>query len=88
MLYNKLPFKGKDKNDLIKNICKKPVEFPNLEDRRISRTVRGLILSMLEKDPKERIIMNDCLEHKWFKMTEQEIEDECKEVIIELYVTF
>ena len=30
---------------------------------------------MLAKDPQERFTMIECLDHKWFKMSESEIEE-------------
>lgn len=85
MLFNKMPFSGKDKADLIKNIIKKPVVFPTKDNSPpVSRTVKNLILKMLDKDPLERIVMIDWLDHKWFKMTEDEILEEQKEIEIDL----
>jgi serine/threonine protein kinase len=46
--------------------------------------VKNLILKMLDKDPLERIVMIDWLDHKWFKMTEDEILEEQKEIEIDL----
>lgn len=85
MLFNKMPFSGKDKDDLIKHIIKKDVKFPDrTETPPITKTVKDLLLKMLTKDPNERIVMIDCLDHKWFKMTDEEIEEEQKEITIDL----
>lgn len=79
MLFNKMPFTGQ-KPEVIRNICKKPVVFPKGENVPfVSQTVKDLILEMLAKDPIERITMIDLLEHKWFKMTAEEIEEEQKQ---------
>lgn len=83
MLFNKMPFSGKDKADLIRHICKKPVSFPNSDKSPpVSKTAKKLIQKMLDKDPESRISMNDLLTHKWFSMSEEDIAEEQKESLL------
>lgn len=76
MLFNRLPFSGKNKQNLIKNIIKSPVEFPPTScGKVVSYEAEDLILKMLEKDPLERINMIDIMEHEWFNLSEEEIKE-------------
>ena len=76
MLFNQLPFSGSNKEELIKNIIKRPVYFPWRETgKQISSEVEDLIKKLLTKDPQERYTMIDWLDHKWFSMTEKDIEE-------------
>lgn len=79
MLFNQLPFDGKDKEDLINNIVKSKLHFPLKETNKfLTEEVKDLISKMLDKNPQERISMIDILDHEWFKMTDQEIEEALK----------
>ena len=76
MIFNRLPFYGTSKEDLIDHIVNNKLKFPLKESGKIiTNEVKDLITKMLNKDPHERISMIDIFEHQWFKMSEQEIEE-------------
>ena len=56
-----------------KNIIEKPLKFD--EDLEITEECKNLIKQMLVKDPKNRINMFKILNHKWFEMTDTEIDN-------------
>ena len=52
-IYMKAPFMGGALNEMIKLITETEVNF--LSDRPISSDLKGILMKMLEKDPKKRI---------------------------------
>jgi serine/threonine protein kinase len=67
MLFGIMPFRGLTEKEIINNIIKKNVEFTK-ERKTISKTCKNLILSLLKKNPKERIKMDDIYAHEWFNL--------------------
>lgn len=45
--------------------------FPRKKWDRISYSAQDLLSKMLERDPKQRISLEDCLKHSWFSQTEE-----------------
>ena len=62
------PFMGKDEEEIEEKIINEPVEFKDGEWKRISENVQDLIRKCLEKDPEERIAIDDFINHSWFKI--------------------
>lgn len=61
MLMKTLPFDGKNINDLINNILNVEPRYSN----EINNLAVDLMKKLLKKDPKERIQINDILNHPW-----------------------
>ena len=62
------PFKGKTEEEIEENILEENVEFKDGEWERISDNVKDLIIKCLEKNPEERITIDEFIEHPWFKI--------------------
>ena len=60
------PFMGKEEVEIEDKIINEPVEFKDGEWEVISDKVKDLIRKCLEKDPEERIIIDDFINHPWF----------------------
>ena len=67
MIFGIMPFRGLTKKEIINNIIKKEVEFPKGR-KQISKSCKNLILSLLMKNPKKRIKMDDIYAHEWFNL--------------------
>lgn len=63
MIYNTLPFNGKNDKEINKAISNHPVQFPTKP--RISRECKDIVSEMLEKNPKYRIELNSEQFDKW-----------------------
>ena len=61
------PFKGKDEEEIEEKIINEPVEFKDGEWELITDKVQDLIRQCLEKDPEERITIDDFINHPWFQ---------------------
>lgn len=59
------PFYGKDAKELFVNIYKVNYEFVEEDWCFISEEAKDFISSLLVKDPKKRMTINDALEHPW-----------------------
>jgi len=67
LLYNKLPFPGRTKAELKRNIMKsKGVQLPENNNNPITKVCFDLINRLLKKNPDERIEFEDYFNHKFF----------------------
>lgn len=70
MLYGRVPFGGRDDQEIQDNICKGKLRFPRQPET--SKNVRSLLKALLsEKDPKTRIALAELKTHPWFLESEQ-----------------
>ena len=69
MLCGYAPFEGDNNKEVFKRILSQDLEFDPEYWTTISEGAKDLITKMLKKDPKERISVNDALNHRWFAET-------------------
>lgn len=67
MLVGDFPFKGRDLNNLYKNIKTQPVNLDTKELAAVSDLCKDLLNKLLEKDSNLRLSSEDALKHDWFK---------------------
>ena len=67
MISGKYPFNGKDSEEVIKNVKKAEVLFPDKQWEGISEGAKDLISKMLLKSNKKRITASKALKHPWIK---------------------
>lgn len=67
MIYGTLPFSGTTEKEIVKNITTKKLKF-NDPKKKISPKCAQLIASLLAKNPKERIKMDDIYQSAWYVM--------------------
>jgi calcium-dependent protein kinase len=67
MLIGKLPFHGKNTEELFNNIKKGVFDKTCEEWNSISNNAKDLILKMLEYNPEKRFSAQECLDHTWIK---------------------
>jgi len=67
MLVGDFPFKGRDLNNLYKNIKTQPVNLDTKELAAVSDVCKDLLNKLLEKDSNLRLSSEDALKHDWFK---------------------
>ena len=67
MLIGKLPFHGKNTEDLFGNIKKGVFDKSSEEWNAISQNAKDLILKMLEYNQEKRFSAQECLDHPWIK---------------------
>ncbi len=67
MLIGKLPFHGKNTEELFNNIKKGVFDKTCEEWNSISNSAKDLILKMLEYNPEKRFSAQECLDHTWIK---------------------
>ena len=65
------PFNGQSNVDIFHHIKHSEPVFEGEEWADITREAIDLIKNMLNKNPAERITAEQCLEHKWLKMSEE-----------------
>lgn len=63
MLFGDLPFKGKNNKEIIVSVVNGGVNIPT--NIKISPEAKDLLLCLLKTDPKDRITMNEILDHPW-----------------------
>ena len=66
LLRGQLPFDAKNKEDVIEKTLHKELFFDPKWDS-ISDTCKDLLKSMLSKDPRKRLSVDECLDHQWFE---------------------
>ena len=62
------PFRGKTEDEIEENILEQNVEFKDGEWETVSDNVKDLIQKCLEKNPEERININEFMCHPWFQI--------------------
>jgi len=63
LMHGHSPYRAKKINDIYDNIMNKKIKFSS----RLSDSVKDLVQSILNVNPKERISLEDILEHPWVK---------------------
>lgn len=61
------PFKGRDLNNLYKNIKTQPVNLDTKELAAVSDVCKDLLKRLLEKDSEQRLSSEEALKHDWFQ---------------------
>jgi len=67
ILVGDFPFKGRDLNNLYKNIRTQVLKLDIPELSQVSNTCKDLINKLLEKESEKRIGSDDALLHEWFR---------------------
>ena len=62
------PFNGKIEDEIEEKILEENVEFKDGEWEVISEQVQDLIIKCLEKNPEERITIDEFINHPWFQI--------------------
>ena len=68
MCNNKFPFQVNDKGDIFKSIMESEPNYCNQEFYFSSRESQNLIIKMVDKDPTQRISLDACFNHQFFKI--------------------
>ena len=74
MLFGAYPFQGKSSSEIRKSIIEQELEFS--KEILVSREARDLLRGMLNKSKERRYDMMRILTHKWFEVTEPDIEEQ------------
>ena len=67
MLTGNLPFRGSKQQEVAEKIVYEDLDFDEDEWETRTQKVQDLILRCLEKNPKERITIDEFINHPWFK---------------------
>ena len=65
------PFNGHSNEEIYQNIQKSPVSYADPIWKSLSAHAHNLLQNMLNKDPKERFSVAQCLSHPWFSTQEE-----------------
>ncbi|RMZ52997.1 hypothetical protein APUTEX25_001116, partial [Auxenochlorella protothecoides] len=87
-IWSKFPFWDSVKDctlqDVWKAILSQQVNFTRPELQQVSTSARGLLMAMLERDPRKRITAAKALEHPWLKTPDLNPADACVMVLEDL----
>lgn len=75
ILVGDFPFKGRDLNNLYKNIKTQPINYNIKELSNVSETCKDLLNKLLEKDSTLRLSSEEALKHDWFKDAHNNIDE-------------
>ena len=82
MLFNDMPFNGKEKDDIKEAIKNKPLKVHKHSP--ITYECVDFLTACLVKNPAKRILTKDMLIHPWMLLTDDDLEDKydlvCKEI--------
>ena len=67
LLNGKVPFNGKNKNEILSNIQKGEFDIENPHWKKISKSGKDLIYKLLEQNISKRLNAEEALQHNWFK---------------------
>ncbi|KAL4462170.1 hypothetical protein ABPG73_018915 [Tetrahymena malaccensis] len=81
LLYGRTPWTGKTPNELLENIRKKPLEFPEQPPR--SEIVKDMLRRMLVYEDSERISWEELFQHKIIKFDNEEVSRHLAEIELE-----
>lgn len=70
MLCGYPPFEGDNNKEIFKRVLQQKLDFDPEDWDAISDEAKELIQAMLQKDPANRISVNECLGHRWFDITQ------------------
>ena len=70
-----LPFDGRTKNQIIRRTLQYTPSYRHMNWQQVSDDCRDLVVRLLNKNPKERITMNEALKHPFFDTIEQDEKD-------------
>lgn len=82
LLTGRPPFNGRSNNEIFSAIIKKKIKFPN--GVKLSQSFVDFVKKMLKKSPKQRISVDDALQHNWVtgkEATEQPISGDVIKVL-------
>ena len=68
MTFNRLPIKATNEDntmELLDLISKPEINFPESETRKISKEMKDLMMSLLEKNPEKRLTSEQIKKHPW-----------------------
>jgi calcium-dependent protein kinase len=72
MMCGEPPFKGKDDNMILSQVTKAEISFTKTVWSGVSSEAKSLITSMVERNVKKRLSIDQVLTHHWFSsLTEQ-----------------
>ena len=66
LIRGRLPFNGKNQSDIIETTLKHNITYQDNIWQTVTDQGKDLIQSLLRKDPKERITVEEALQHPWF----------------------
>ena len=78
LLYGRTPWTGKTPNELLDNIRKKPLEFPEQPPR--SEIVKDMLRRMLVQTDEDRISWEELFQHKIIKFDNEEVRKHLAEI--------
>ena len=67
LLFNKMPFSGKNLDDLFINIKVTNIDLTRDVFRKLSKQGKSFLNSLFDKSPKRRLTASNATEHVWFK---------------------
>mmetsp|Transcript_2997 Transcript_2997/g.5290 ORF Transcript_2997/g.5290 Transcript_2997/m.5290 type:complete len:611 (-) Transcript_2997:651-2483(-) len=73
LLAGKFPFWGDGDHQYLRAVVMDPLKFPAEDWSGVSKEAKALLRKMLEKDPADRITIDECLKHPWLKVAESQI---------------
>lgn len=77
MLFNKMPFTGGTREEIKAKIQNKEPVLP--AKKPVTEPCKVFLQSCLVKNPAERITIEQMLDHKWFTISDDRLEDLCEE---------
>ena len=69
LLSSRVPFAGKDRDEMVNNIVNEKLSFAAAELSSISADCKDLLNGMLTKNQEERLSISEVLAHPWFAQT-------------------
>jgi serine/threonine protein kinase len=78
MLYGELPFWGETEDELVHNICKQPLRFPQRVP--VTEGARELLRLMLAKDPLERAPLIDLMTSDYNMLEDTKLKNKVDEL--------
>jgi calcium-dependent protein kinase len=76
LMTGKYPYTGEDQKTVFNKIRYENFNVKDLQASKCSKEVKNLISKLLIKDVKDRLSIEDALEHPWFKLWDDNIKDE------------
>lgn len=79
MLFNRLPFSSPNKDEIKNMILKEPYRLS--KSKLVTPACKNFLAGCLEKKPEERISIKLMLEFPWITKSEDELEDDIKQLL-------
>lgn len=71
MICGKFPFAGKNKKEILESILNGALSFNHPPFKKSSMWVRDLIFKLLARNPNDRYLAHEALEHPWNKAQQE-----------------